>query len=387
MSFFGSVLGGLGSIVPFFGPVIQGFASGLQEQDQRNWIQSQNDRNLAQQFQYNSSLQQMAQAFNAREAEKARNWNSLPEQMKRAAQAGINPLAALGANGQSQIAASGSASSVGLPSVGSVPNGLVDLVGLANAFAATKQGEKIEKETSRYDEQLDALISKLVQDASTSKAEEDSKKLFNDITRIYGKQRASLECIKLLTDAYKSAADGNKAEADKKVSEALERLHRLQGDAQESALPFIKQRAQAEVDLLLEQGETERHKQSELDASAGAHRAAAEVSRQTAKQIKELTPYQVSQAKEALKLAKMGNTEKAIEVVDKALGIDTGAGAYLKVLFTNGDLSGNRWNSVLEVLDGSSFSPAEEKFIEDNLMSVHDDDGNTIIIPKHKKRK
>ena len=42
MSFFGSVLGGLGSVVPFFGPVIQGFASGLQEQDQRNWIQSQN---------------------------------------------------------------------------------------------------------------------------------------------------------------------------------------------------------------------------------------------------------------------------------------------------------------------------------------------------------
>ena len=168
MSFLGNVFGGFsngmqsGNALGALGGIFGGFAAGAQEADERNWIQSQNQRMLSQQFEYNKALQSMAQAFNANEAAKAREWNSLPNQLKRAAEAGVNPMAALGiGQGQSQISASSSPSSVGLPSVSAAPTGTLDLANLSQALQLSSSARNVEKHTSRYDEEIDATIKKL----------------------------------------------------------------------------------------------------------------------------------------------------------------------------------------------------------------------------------
>lgn len=283
MSWFGNILGSVGqalSFIPGVGDVFSGFSAAEQEADQRQY---QNDFSWTQmhnQFMLNSELMDKANAFASNEAQIAREWNSLPNQMARAGDAGINPLAILGSTGAggSTAQASPVSASVGLPSMSHMPNGIVDLAALSQVLMNRTQASKTGKETARYDEQVDALVSNIAADISLKKAQKDAQDIANDITRTYGKTEASFRCLKFFNEALKLAEDGKLAKAQRKVADATEALRKSEKETVDMERPLIKQRMEKEIELVGEQSKTEKSKQA-------VNYSEAELKRQMAKTV------------------------------------------------------------------------------------------------------
>lgn len=318
MSFLGNIGGGFSSALSqipfanFFSPIFQGMASGEQEADQRKWIRGENDHYMLQQYEYNSGLQEKAQAFAMREAEKARKWNSIGEQLKRAAESGINPLSLVGSGlGSSQAMAGSSSSSVGLPSVSSAPNGIVDLANLSQVLLNSAQGGKALKETSRYDDQIDALLQNYASDVSLKKAQTDAQVLANDIVRIFGKKRASYECLNLYNSALKAASEGRKADADALLSKATAELRDTESQAAKLELPFITKRMQASIALINAQEKNEESQQEANKAAASESRAGA------ALKLSQKTGQDYQNRISAIEVAVKDNPEYAEKLKDK----------------------------------------------------------------------
>lgn len=289
MSFLGNLLGGVANAVgslPFIGesakgiisPIIGALGGATQESEQRQYQNDYAWTQMHNQFLLNSELMDKANGFASSEAQIAREWNSLPAQMARAGDAGINPLAILGSTGAggSTAQASPVSASVGLPSMSHMPNGMLDLAALSQVLMNTSQGIKNTKETARYDEQIDALLDNYAADIALKKAQKDAQDIANDITRTYGKTEAAYRCLKLFSESLTIAQQGKLAAAQAKVSDATEALRKSEKETVDMERPLIKQRMEKEVELVGRQAETEKTKQEENRASAQEHRAAAE---------------------------------------------------------------------------------------------------------------
>lgn len=193
-----SVIQGGGSIV---GSLINGiFGSNDQKNAIRAQAQMQED---AQQWQ--TAMSHDAQAFNAAEAQKNRDfqekmvnqqneWNSLSAQVKRAQAAGVNPFAMISPSGSSAASSpsGATASSGGWPSVSWAPNysaqSMQARAGMVNAITGTigtisevlknlSEAKQNGVRTEYYQKSMDDALALLKNNA-------DGQKLINDINQV-----------------------------------------------------------------------------------------------------------------------------------------------------------------------------------------------------------
>lgn len=244
-----------------------------QEQSSRSWQeqQAQAQRNWAS-FEADKNRQ-----FNREEAQKEREWNSVVNRVKRAGEAGLNPLSAVEQSGAMDSAvASNSAVPAGASSLeAGAPNGVVNLQSLAQVLHLKAQAAKIERETGRYDEQVDAQIKSLASQAALNDAQEQFTKMQNMLNRLYGKHERVVGILKAYNEAMAASAAGDKDKAQAKLAEAQKKLTETEDETKNMQLPLIKQRMEEDVKLVQQKQETERAKQEELGASAQEHRAGA----------------------------------------------------------------------------------------------------------------
>lgn len=233
-----------------------------QAQAQRNWASLEADKN---------------RQFNREEAQKEREWNSIVNRVKRAGEAGLNPLSAVEQSGAMDSAvASNSSVPAGASSLeAGAPNGVVNLQSLAQVLHLKAQAAKIERETGRYDEQVDAQIKSLASQAALNNAQEQFTNMQNMLNRLYGKHERVVGILKAYNEAMAASAAGDKDKAQAKLAEAQKKLTETEDETKNMQLPLIKQRMEEDIKLVQKQQETEEAKQEELGASAQEHRAGA----------------------------------------------------------------------------------------------------------------
>lgn len=217
------------------------------QQQVNAWI-SQNAQNA-----YNTQEREAVQAFNAAEAQKARDWTenvefahqkdmmllqhqlqSPVEMMRQFRNAGLNPSVAMGGNfGQGvsqpsgQAAAQASAgtagnSSVGSPSFPSLPQGFPlfqngsfagSFKEVAEAFAAVAQAKKTGAETGQIEKMLEKYA--LSEDLKNSILQEQGA-----ILKAFGKSEAAMRVLEAYAHAAQLAAQGNESETNAALNKA-----------------------------------------------------------------------------------------------------------------------------------------------------------------------
>lgn len=373
MGFFG-VLGDIAtgfldgvSSVPIIGGILKPFAQaisspikGAQAQaatnEQREWAEYmqnlgwQQSEQSAQNQRYWSAEQagiardfaaqqaQLERDFNSFQAAQARNWNGLDQQVLRAQGVGINPGAIIGNSGTSAAVASQSGSPSVVPpsgaagaagvAPGSIPNGLLNLQALESVLKMRNESTKIQKETGRYDEVTDATLRKIESEIAVNAAQKGAIEIANAIQRVYGKRRAAAECLELEYRAYKSAADGDLAEAKQLTETMMARLYQAQDKEIRLKLPFIEAMMKQDLELVAQQTKTEKAKQADAYASAQEHKSGSELKSAEAETENVLREHKVTLTKRQIEeaAAKVGLTENqaakaladAVQAQDKA---------------------------------------------------------------------
>lgn len=276
MSFLGSLLPGLGSglsLIPgldssyanFGQGLLNGFASYLQEDSSRAWQieQAEAQRNWA------SAEAEKSRQFNAAEAQKAREWNSIGQQIDRAREAGVNPSAAIGASGMNTPTAATSSVPTGSSALeAGVPSGILNLEQLSRALLASHQAAKVEKETGRYDEQIDALVGKLRSDAALASVQKDGQDFINQVNRIFGKSEKAVQILETYNRALQAAAAGRASDAEAEVKKMEKELLNTKNEKEKVELAQWPSHVRATIKVLESEA-------NERNASAREHDAGA----------------------------------------------------------------------------------------------------------------
>lgn len=278
MGFLGFINSAFGSAVkgiPVVGNALSGGLDYLSAQEEKEDNQNYQEGMMRLQHSLNEESAARQRDWSAQEAQKTRDWNDVGAAVQRAANAGLNPLTAVDAGGNSVTSVpSGSAAAPASPP-NVIPNSLVNLSTLQQALQAKATSAKLEKETGRYDEQVDAQIDQILSDARLKDAQKDAQDLANDITRIFGKDKASLECLNLYNQALLFAAQGDETRASEFLKRAQGRLAITQNQMAKAELPFVAQKMRATINALrseakknYEEARTEENKRELLHSQA-----------------------------------------------------------------------------------------------------------------------
>lgn len=187
------------------------------------------------------------------------SYNSQGSQVARNLVAGINPAAQGSAltQGVSMSPSSsappnisgspvGNPSPVGIPSTG-MSRGLLSEIG--SFMRDVQQAKNLEKQTGRYDEYMNTLLSKF--EAETENKEEATRyqKILTAIKQVYGNTEALFNNARLLQEAYNLQKEGDYFAANKKLVEADENLSKSKKAEIDERLPLLRGEIQSQIDL------------------------------------------------------------------------------------------------------------------------------------------
>lgn len=209
------------------------------ETNQQQMLMHQGDMQLARELQSDS------QAFNAAEAEKARQFNSASAMMERYISAGINPFAAMqsvtGATGNASgvSASSPIASAPSMPqlvaprndiSTGTLPlNNLIAAFGMVSQVIERLGGAKRNRAEARSIlEQLEPTVELIKNQNKESSIKQISMRISNDILKVTGMVKAKQEIKNLVQEWSESVARCNYLALEGETELAKQELTRSQ---------------------------------------------------------------------------------------------------------------------------------------------------------------
>lgn len=230
--------------------------------------------------------------FNHDEAQIAREYASVPEQLKRSRSMGVSDWAALGNDGQmvsaqSQIGVNGAFP--GMPGIPQLQNPFIagnfsnNVKSLADSLKSVKEAGKAGADTEK-------LYSMLGLDIANAKAQLEEKQIANSLAYTWGhlKNMAELkECFARTASLYKQAdlfaKQGDLAKAESRLADARKAVEDVTKELRENERDI----ANKELNSFEEQ---KRHEWNKMDSEASKNYASAELDRETANRIHELLP-------------------------------------------------------------------------------------------------
>lgn len=299
----------------------------------------------------NYKIMQENNEFNERMALKMfdleNTYNSPVEQMKRYAQAGLNPAVMMsgGGTGSAQSAPADAATPVGQPAtmIPGAPmeaaqinptqtpsNSLIAFSSVADAFNSLSSSVRNSVEAKNARKKLNYELDNLLSQAKNADAQASYTKFQENLDRVFSpfERQGKLDFLKnqISESAAKAVIAANEAESSA-VDYQIKNIELLFKQAEASMKqqekdnliamsPLLIQQLKESIKLIQSQQDTEKSKQN-------ANNASAQVSYQQAKSIKDTLDFIKDNYKEDIKNKKFERVKYALEKKFQALGIGT----------------------------------------------------------------
>lgn len=205
-----SALKGLGSLF--------GFGGAMSQKDIMRWQEQQ----MQKQFDFQSSEAKKNRDFQSQEAKIARDWNSINAQLRRAAEAGVNPYALVDSGQYGSAAGSPSPSGSMASGSISIPQAPPDQRSqsfnlVAQGLAALSDVRSNDAQTNRTKTLLAAELNKLINEGNLQGS---LTKMYDELNRWLPKrQRAELNKLYRETDLLITQGELTEAQIDKVIEE------------------------------------------------------------------------------------------------------------------------------------------------------------------------
>lgn len=269
--------------------------------EQNAWQSAENEKDRMWQ------AQQWANQFGAENAEFDRRfdmqnaYNDPSAVISRLKSAGINPAAALGQlTGTGGMAAAGGSSQpsnpAAMPSHSVTPLGLQNptttfnardlMVGISDMMNAVTNRERLGLDSQKQKTLLDEMLNNLKKDSEAKESYANYNNIRSSIEDTLGRSKYSAEIQKLVAEAIKAESDKDLNEARNKLTKAIERIESIKGDiAEATKADLINQvtlqnnHLQSQIDLNNSGVGLNKARTSESYAAADEHLAGAELKR------------------------------------------------------------------------------------------------------------